>query len=211
MLASAVLVLAGLNGFGRTMIEPMLPRFGQVTTLLDAQFGVTDVRVSQEGPRRVAQFRANLTHPLTIGGRTLYPFGSGGTPAVGFQVTISLESVLQSSAIMLIIALAWPVGSRFEYPVRIVLCVPLGAALALVEVPSTVLAELWNVAWGELDVAGVPALMIWSRFLWGGGGLVLGMGAAVIAIIGAQRSLGWLTRWQAGPDASPYRNTAVRN
>jgi hypothetical protein len=182
-----VLVLWLAHAFGRALVAPMLSVFGSVIPVLDDEFTILATDISEEGPNEAVRFRANLARPIDVGGRTLYPFGWGEIPAGGVQVTITVGGILQYCALMVILVFAWPVVRAREYCLRIAIAAPLMAVLLLVHVPFTVLAELCSWTRMESTPSGLQPLMIWSRFLMGGGGLALGIFFGGLAIAVAAR------------------------
>lgn len=67
--------------------------------------------------------------------------------------------------------------------VRLGLWAPLTIILFIIDTPFTVIAELWNALRNDFDSHGPCGWMVWSRFLMGGGGLVIAgmMGVLTIA------------------------------
>jgi len=70
---------------------------------------------------------------------------------------------------------------------RVTLSPPLIAILLLIDVPFTVAAELWNGLYQDYAPHEICVLMVWSRFLMGGGGYMLAILFAGIAISAANR------------------------
>lgn len=187
LLIAGMLVLWLTHAFGRALVEPMLPVFTSAITALDDEFKILATDISEEGPSETVRFRANLARPVEVGGRTFYPFGWGAIPVGGFQVTITVGGVLQYCALVVILAVAWPVARAREYCLRLAIIAPLMAVLLLVDVPLTVPGEMWNLIRAEVEPGGFQPLMIWSRFLMGGGGLALGIFFGGLAIALAAR------------------------
>ena len=187
LLLVAVIVLSTLQGLERLIVEPLVPVFGAAVGLLGPQFVVTDSRVIQEETGKVVRFHANLREPMTIAGQVVYPFGSHGIPDGGYEVNYTLGGVLQYSALLLIIAFAWPAKRAQELMVRLLLCIAFVAALLTIEVPSTVVAELRHGVETMVDPSALNVWMIWSRFLMGGGGCALSILLAALAISAGRR------------------------
>lgn len=182
LLFAALLVLGPLNAFQRFVVEPMVPLFRAVIEDLDGQFVITDARLTRAGPNDVVLFRANLRGPVTVVGGVVYPFGSHGIPAGGYQVTYTLSGVLLYGALLLIIALAWPARGVRELAVRMLISIFFVGVLLLIDAPTTVVAELRHLVETSFDRTAVGSWMIWSRFLMGGGGIALSILLAVVAI-----------------------------
>jgi hypothetical protein len=183
----AVIVLSTLQGLERLIVEPLVPVFRAAVGMLDPQFVITDSRVIQEQTGEVVRFQANLRKPVTIAGQVVYPFGSHGIPDGGYEVTYTAGGVLQYGALLLIVALAFPAKRAQELMVRLLLCVAFIAALLIIEVPSTVVAELRHGVETMVDPSAVNGWMIWSRFLMGGGGCAVSIVLAALAISAGRR------------------------
>lgn len=187
------LLLAGALAFclsaayEKVLVGAMLPLFDRVITTLDSDFTILGSNIGTDRTNAAAIFRANLSHPLEIGGKTLYPFGYGQMPAGAFQVAITLGGVLGYADLLLILVLAWPGAGVREYGLRIVIAAPLIVALMLIDVPVTVLGELVNGVTGAADQGRIPPLLICSRLLMGGGGFAIAAFLAFVAISLAAR------------------------
>jgi len=184
---AAVLVLYALHVLERFIAEPLLPVFRAVISVVDEQFVVTDARLGREGPNEALDFRANLRRPAQIAGHVVYPFGWQGIPAGEYEVTYTLGGALQYSALLLIIALAWPARRAHELAVRLPMCLLFAGALLLIDVPTTVIAELRHAAENMVDPRALSGWMIWSRLLAGGGGISLSILLAALAINAGRR------------------------
>jgi hypothetical protein len=192
LLARTLLVGALVLGLSHLAARPvatgLLPAYRAMISLLDDSFVLTDIAIARDGPNQVIRFRANLARPLDVKGTTLYPFGwRGVVPEGGMEVSYTLNGVLQYVSLTLIVVLAWPARRLNELLLRLVLFVPVALILLLIDVPSTVVAELWSGLEGMVDPNPLPCWMIWSRFLMGGGGLLLGFMAGALVIVIAAR------------------------
>jgi hypothetical protein len=163
----------------------MIPVFHGMLRLLAPEFTLTAEDLVQQGRSEVLRVRANLAAPIDYAGHRLYPFGWNGVPRGGFQVTLTLSGILQYSAWMLILVLAWPLRSPTELAVRLALWIPLAMLLIAIDTPLTLIAELWNTLRDRFDPNGFCGWMVWARFLQGGGGLLLGGLLAVLCIAAA--------------------------
>lgn len=189
-LLATVLVLAMVQALGRPLVRALIPVFRTATPLLDARFQVIDVRLARFGASEVVRFRGNLSRPLLIRGRVIDPFGWNGAPAGGFQITYTVGGVLQYSALLLIVVLAWPAGGAGELAWRLAIASPCAALLPMLIVPLTVVAEFRN-GLESLFGPGPPGgSLIASRYLMGGGGWAIALTAAVFCIEHAGRSRG---------------------
>jgi hypothetical protein len=189
-LAVAALVLGSFQVIERALVVSLIPLYRATIGVLDDSFVLTEVALSHHGSDETLRFRANLSRPLEVEGQTLYPFGWNALiPAGGIEVHCSLGGVLQYPALALIVALAWPTTAK-ELLARLVLFLPLALLLLLIDIPSTVLAELWNSLERMVNPNAISRWMIWSRFLMGGGGLLFGLVAAGMDILLAKWILG---------------------
>jgi len=185
LLVAAALVLWPAHVFQRALVTPLLPLLGDAVVTFDDSLRLISVDVVSEPSGEVVRFRVNLAHPVEVAGYTVYPFGWGSAPRGGYQVRLTLGGVLQYPAFVLIAILAWPAKRAAEYGLRLFAAVPLMAVLLLVDTPSTVLAEVWGEIHAGIDARGFQPLMVWSRFLMGGGGLVLALLCAALAVVPA--------------------------
>jgi hypothetical protein len=186
-LCVTVVVLWAAHGLERRIIAPLIPALRATIGVLDDSFLILDARVAEAGPAATLSFSANLAHPVVVAGQTLHPFGSDGVPPGYAQVDCTLGGVLEYSCVLLILALGWPARGARELLVRLALCAPLLLLLVLIDVPSTVIAELWNSFEQDANVHRVDNWMIWSRFLMGGGGFALALAFAAAALAVAAR------------------------
>jgi hypothetical protein len=183
----AALVLGLSHVAARPVVTGLIPVYRAAISALDGSFDLTDIAIAHEGPSEVVRFRANLSRPLDVKGTTLYPSGwHGVVPEGGIEVHYTLDGALQYPALALILVLAWPARPK-ELFARLAVFVPIALMLLLIDVPSTVIAELWTGLEGMVDPDALPRWMIWSRFLMGGGGLLLGIVAAALDMAVAAR------------------------
>jgi hypothetical protein len=188
VLIAGILVLSVLYHLQRVIVEPLIPAFARAVHLIDPDFTVLGSTVEHNGSNPTVLIRANLELPIRLAGRTLYPFGwVPGQSASAIEVWFSLSGLMQFSAMMFIIVLAWPVRRLLELLLRSVLCLPLMAALLFLQAPFTVVAELWVFIFHELAPGRFNGWLLWSRFLMGGGGLLLASLCALIAVVAARR------------------------
>jgi hypothetical protein len=187
-LAAAVLVLGVAHIGQRSIIQAWLPLICAGTRLAAADFTIRTAEIVDDDSGQRLRIDANLAMPIDFEGRTVNPFGwSAESPAGGYRISLSLPGLLQYSSLLLIIGIAWPWRDFREIMVRLLLCVPLMAALLMIEAPLTITAELWQLVGEQVDPQAGSAWMVASRFLMGGGGLLLaGLGAALAVGMGAK-------------------------
>lgn len=175
VLVASALALGTAYVITPVVVQPLIPVLRAAITLLDDRFIVEDARISHDEGHETLRFRANLARPIEINGRLVYPIGWNGTRAGGFQVRYTLQGVLAYSTLLFIVLLAWPAQHLKEFALRISLGISLAVVLLLVDVPSTVLAELWHGLDDFFDIRAVSGWLRWSRFLMGGGGYILAL------------------------------------
>ena len=202
---ASVLILGVMHLLQRPAARALIPVFRAAIHVLSDSFVINDVRITQHGASDTVRFRANLAQPVTLDGRKIYPFGWNGGPQGGFQVTYTVGGVLSYIALMLIVVHAWPAQGAREQALRFLLSIPRIAVLLVLDVPTTVLAELWNGLYDWADIHRVSGWMVWSRFLMGGGGYL-------IALLMAAGVLVW-ARWLSTPpdccEATGHHETAT--
>jgi hypothetical protein len=182
LLAGALLIGAG-RALQSTLIRPLLPAFGETVVLLAPEFTIQSLELVPDRPA-VVRLRANLLQPVQFAGHTVFPFGwLGMVPQGGYQVALSLTGLLQYPTVVLLIVLAWPADAR-TFAIRLLPGVAMAAAVLLTEAPVTMVAELWGAVRDQADPAAPCYWMIASRFLMGGGGLLIAglLGAAAIIL-----------------------------
>lgn len=169
------------------LIRPLLPVFGATVVLLAPEFTLQSVDVAPLQPP-VVRLRANLLEPVEFAGRTVFPFGwQGVVPRGGYQVSLSLTGLLQYPTLVLLIVLAWPAADPQTLGLRVLLGILMAAAVVLAEAPMTMVAELWSMVRDQSNPGATCYWMIWSRFLMGGGGLLIAGILGATAIVVAQR------------------------
>lgn len=186
--AGAVVLIAS-NLLQRPIVEPLIPAFRLIVPLLDNRFLITDARIVRLRAGQTVRLRVNLTRPVVIGDRVLYPFGSYGMPAGGFQVTYTVGGILQYADLLLIVMLSWPLRAWQECVARLVLAFPLVVLLVVSAASFTAVAELRNGLQTAVNLHDESSWIVWSRFLMGGGGLA----AALVMGVGAVALSHWLT------------------
>jgi hypothetical protein len=188
VLLAALAVLGTAHFTQHRLTSALLPAFATAVWVLDDRFIIKEAVVVGNGVTESVRFRANLARPVVVGEHVIYPFGWNGRPLGGIEVHLTTGGVLLYGSLMLIVVLAWPFRSAAELGTRIALCLVAASVLMLVDVPSTLLAELWHALPAErLDAAPGSGWMIWSRYLMGGGGLVLAMLLGATCIVLARR------------------------
>jgi hypothetical protein len=182
MLAAALLVLAMGMHFERAIVRSLLPALHSAVAWLGDDYAILDMAIARDGANDTLQTRADFSHSFLINGHVVEPLNGRGW----LQVNHTLGGILAYSELLLILLLAWPAAGFAEYAWRALLGVPLAGALVVLNVTSTTLAELWAALQQELAPASYSPLLAWSRFLMGGGGWVLALTLAALAIVGGR-------------------------
>jgi|HubBroStandDraft_1064217.scaffolds.fasta_scaffold107369_2 hypothetical protein len=172
------------------LIRPLLPVFGGTVVLLAPQFTLQSLDlVPAQAP--MVRARANLLEPVEFAGHTAVPIGwLGQTPQGGFEVSQSLTGLLQYPTLVMLIVLAWPASDLAILILRVAIGLAMAALLLLCEAPMTIVAELWSLVRDQAAPGAACFWMIWSRFLMGGGGLLIAGILGATAVIVAQRKDG---------------------
>jgi hypothetical protein len=178
---SAALVLVLGHQFGPGLCRALLPLLAATLKAMAPDFTLLSTDVVRDGLGSVLQVAATPAHALLLNGRLLQPFGTGAMPPGGFLVSATVGGALQSSELALIAALAWPSRTLREYLLRAGLALALASAL-LIAVPLTLAAELWGAAHDLAQSGQVPAVLVASRLLMGGGGAALGLATAAMTV-----------------------------
>jgi hypothetical protein len=182
-LLAGVLVLVVLHYLQGDIIAPLVPALAKSVPLVDSDFTILSSTTERYASAPIVRIRADFAAPVRFAGRTLYPLSwSPGRRRGSFEVRLSLGGLLQYSGLMFIIAFAWPAKSGLEFVWRFALCLPLMAALLFIEVPVTVVAELWTLVRAEVAPDRFNGWLLWSRFLMGGGGLLMA-GLCALAVV----------------------------
>lgn len=183
----AVVVVAAARLLQFQLIRPLVPAFDTLIGLLAPEFTLQSVDLIP-GSAPAVRVRANLLEPVQFAGHTVVPVGWLQTgPPGGYQVSLSLTGLLQYPVLVIIILLGWPARDLQILALRVLVGAPLVAAALMTEAPMTVVAELWSAIRDQADPAAPCFWMIWSRFLMGGGGLMIAGILSAVAILAAQR------------------------
>ncbi len=176
-------VLWFAHHYQRAIVEPMLPLAAATLNAVDDAFTILSLDIDNRDFNEVIRLRANLSEPVIVGGRKFYPLGWGDTPKGWYQVHLTAGGAIGYSVLALIVVLAWPASRWQEMLKRVIFCMPLMLLLFLANIAITFPAELWK----PMHDAWVPditwPLLVASRLLMGGGGLVLGLLCGALSIL----------------------------
>lgn len=182
-----LIVSAAVFWLTHTLAKPfaelLLPTLRQLLALFGGDFKILDLDIVRDGPGDVLRLKADVADVIFIGDNAIRPFSDRQG---WMQVTLAVGGILQHSAFLLIILLAWPARSM-EFVIRVALALPLIGLLIFINLPFTLLAELWFPLHDDYAPDEFWLLLGWSRFLMAGGGLVIAMLLAMAAISVARR------------------------
>jgi len=85
--AAGALVLGLSTVCALNVVDRLLPAFLSEITILDPDYRILSLDVDRAASPVTVRLRANLAHPLSVSGRTLYPFGAGDGRADGSPLT----------------------------------------------------------------------------------------------------------------------------
>jgi hypothetical protein len=188
VLVATSVVLCGLFAIERPLGAYLAPLFRSEIELIAPQFTVLSSYTMAAGEKQQLRFRVYLSKAINLDGHVLSPFPDPeANSQAAVEVAFPLSDVFKYGPLTLILVLAWPVAGPKELAVRIALAVPLTTILVLVDIPSAVLANLWNDVRNELGAHSASGWVLFRRCLSGGGGLVLGCFMAGVAIAVGRR------------------------
>jgi hypothetical protein len=190
VLVVSMLVLLLAHQFGQQWVKAILPVCNQSMSIVASEFRVLSSDIAPRGGNQVLRLRANLAQPIKMNAHFILPIKGW------YEVTLTVGGVLGYGLLALISILAWPAARNSEMLWRVLLSLPLIGILVIVNVVSTWRAELWAPIYHDYSGHSVAPLLMWSRFLMGGGGYLLGFLCALLAITWAK----WLaTRLHGAP------------
>ena len=190
LLIATVAVLGLAHALQRSIVTPLLPVFGAVLGSLDSDVRVLNVATGHDGPNDTVRFDVNLAHPVEIGGKTVYPYGTHSIPDGFMTVNLGAAGLLQYALLLMILVLAWPFDSAAEGVARLLVAAPCVVLLIVIPGPSTALSLVWGPFHEALAPGAFWPSLAWSRFLSGGGGLAVAATLAAVAIAIGRRNPG---------------------
>ena len=194
LVLAASLVLGLAYATQRSLLQGLSPAIQRTVQSVQSDFLIRSVQASTNGQSETLQLDAQLSQPLQVHGQWLYPHAWTGAPAAaqqvsGLQVNLTAGGTLAYSLLVLIVVLAWPASLTRVLVGRLLWAVPLAALLLAVNVASSFPAELWALIHDTLAPQEVWPLLVWSRMWMGGVGLVLAIGAGVLAVVLGSRTV----------------------
>lgn len=178
----SALVLWLVHHYQRVIVEPMLPLMSATFSAVQSTFVFQALDIADEGVNETLRLRANLAKPINVNGRMFYPIGWNTHEQGGYQITLTVGGALQYSVMTLIVVLAWPCAQWRTLLKRMAIALPLMLTILLLNTTITFTAELWNPIHEQWLPDITWPLLVASKLLMGGGGLLLGLVCGVMAI-----------------------------
>jgi hypothetical protein len=158
------------------LTEALLPLFKSELALLEDTFRIDRLSVEREGADQVVRVEAELARPIRLNGQTLRPDPRNRATASTLTGNVLLPCVL-----LIAVALVWPVESRRQLAIRLLILVPALLLLLVLDAPFILWAALLGPIAEAVDLHRSSPLFMWRSFLLGGGAfaLALALGACV--------------------------------
>ncbi len=189
LLAASVLVLALAQAFALDAVRALIPAVRTEVQSLGGDYEVLSLDLSQAASGSTLRLRANLAHPLLVGGQRVVPLGWPPRPPGWYQVDLNARGVLEASLLLGIIALGWPSTCAREMILRLGFALLLLPALIMIDTPLELLGNLQEAVARPWDPAGVRPLFLWDRFLEAGGNLALALVSSAFVAVAARRAV----------------------
>ena len=188
LVIASVLVLGCAHFAQRSLLQSLAPLIKSVVEVVQGEFHVVSLDAATKGHNQTLQLTAVLTQPIQIKGQWIYPEAWLGAPLAaqqvsGMQVDLTAGGTLSYSLLVLIVALAWPVSKGLWLLRRMAWALVFSGLLLVVNAATTFPAELWALFHDALAPQDTWLLLVWSRMLMGGVGLMLALGFGVLAVI----------------------------
>ena len=188
LVIASVLVL-GIAHFAQgSVLQSLAPLIKSVVEAVQGEFRVVSLDAATKGHNQTLQLTAVLTQPIQIKGQWIYPEAWLGAPLAaqqvsGMQVDLTAGGTLSYSLLVLIVALAWPVATGLWLLRRMAWALVFSGLLLMVNAATTFPAELWALFHDAFAPHDTWLLLVWSRMLMGGVGLMLALGFGVLAVV----------------------------
>ena len=181
--AAAALVIYLGNIGGTATVRALLPEVRIAFQLIEHDFQILDLTVTNESARDVLRCRADVAHPVFVNGYRLAPLGNFPGEEGWHEVRLTIGGVLQSAMVVLVVLLAWP-ANAFNATVRLLIGLPVCVLVTSLDAAATLQANLWIPMADEWNPNGIWPSVILVRVLDGGGRFALGLvlAAGIIAI-----------------------------
>jgi hypothetical protein len=191
LLAAAVLLPLAVF-YGEALVSTWLGAYRVIFSWVADDFKLLNLAIDHEGANRVLRAQVTWRHIVVIGGKVIYPDPRGTANA-----STLLAHALQGPLVAVLAVSAWPTRNPrdtgkqkqawLEWLARAMVLPPLLALLVIIDMPVVLAGELWELALNALDPGATSAVVIWKRFMQGGGRYALGLAAGVLAVLVARR------------------------
>jgi hypothetical protein len=199
LLARFALTLSLLLGLAfsvqQSLLLGLVPLIKAAVQFVLPDFHVVGVDVVTNGHGQVLRLLARLNEPQHINDHWIYPQGwlgapSGSQQVSAFQVDLTSGGTLSYSLLVFTLVLAWPAKGAAIVVRRLFWALMLALLLLLVNVMTTFAAEVWALLHDVLAPREIWPLLVWSKMLMGGVGLMLSVASGALAIALAEGSPG---------------------
>jgi hypothetical protein len=178
--------------YGEAIVSAWLPTYKAVFIWVADEFKLRQFFIDKEGVDRVIRAQVSWQPYIMYGGK-----GTLTNPNGVANASTLLAHALLGPIVAILVAVAWPLKNRsndsvqkfalWQWVTRLVLLIPAVSICVLLDIPFVLAGELWEIALPSLDPQATSPLIIWKKFLQGGGRYALNAAAGVFAVMGAQR------------------------
>lgn len=190
LLGALGVTLAIAASFGPRLVERALPLTAWLFHAIDGRFTVLALQLDSSGQDTVVALRANLQALITTGGRAVYPQRDAW-----LRVSTTVWVLFQPLLLACSLAWAWP-GTLARRGLRAVLAATAGVTFAMLDLPLTLHAYLWDMFHQGYEPDRFSPLLAWHGFLSSGGRPALGV------LIAGLVCLPWRSTSRTTPAAS---------
>jgi len=186
LMAGALLAVCLVMAGGPRLAEAFLPVLRWAFVHLDTQDRVIELSINDtgviSGNEQVYRLVVAPDKTVFVGDRL-----ARTDPRGRAMVSVLIAYLWQAFVIALPLALAWPVSRSIEWPIRLTCLALLLGVFALLDLPLTLWAQIWQSYVDAVAPGSFSALLIWANFLQGGGRLLLGVVAAGLSVYVGRR------------------------
>lgn len=181
LIAGTMLSVCLVVFFGPRLAEAFLPVLRWSFVHLDTDDRVIDLSISDRGVisgrDRVYLLVVAPDKMVFVGDRLAV-----GDPRGRAMVSVLTAYLWQAAMVALPLALAWPASRGIEWPVRMTCLALLLGCFALIDLPLTLWAQIWQGYVDAFAPGKFSPLLLWANFLQGGGRFLLGVVAAGMSV-----------------------------
>lgn len=173
----SILICALALKYAELIGNALAPIFHSEIQLLDDTYRVDGLSVDQEGGDPVLRLRAGQAHYIILNGQAFPPDPRGKADA-----STLLGNIVLPAGLMLAIVLAWPTTRAITYLSRLALVVPAIGLLWAIDVPMILWGGIWSLHVDAFAPDLFSPLLLWCKFLQGGGRQILAVSLALLVI-----------------------------